>query len=263
MKRIVLLFLIISLVLAFTIFTGCVKPTISKGTTSETKVEETAATTVETTVEKKKFEGLSLILWEIPSLPKAFDLLVEGFENETGAKIERIGVPAPSEQAILQKWAAGERPDILNWHPLPNWFLQLRPEETLIDLSNEEFVKKTINNYLDGQTELNGKYYGPILIEPYLWGMWYSKEVFNRVGINMPEDTPVGYTGLLEMYKKIKDAGETPLFMGGGDQWPLQVFPGLMWLEAFGDTDLWNELNTNKAMWTDERIITGISKLKE
>jgi raffinose/stachyose/melibiose transport system substrate-binding protein len=262
---IIISILFISIVSVFSLV-GCKEEAAAEAPAEEAAAEAPAeeAAAEAPAEEAPSIESVSsLNFWLNPHLAEAFNILKEGFQAETGIKLEETVFPSPYEQAILTKWAAGERPDILNWHCMPNWLLQLRPEETLVDLSDEEWVGKTLNNYLDGATEVNGHYYSPILAEPFIWGVWYNKEIFKKAGFNMPDDIPNGYGEFLEMCKKLKDAGEVPLFAGGGDQWPLQIFPGLMWLEAFKDTDLWDELNTNQAKWTDERIISGIEKYKE
>jgi raffinose/stachyose/melibiose transport system substrate-binding protein len=62
----------------------------------------------------------------------------------------------------------------------------------------------------------NGEYYGV----PWTWGavgMFYNKALFAQAGI---EKTPETWTEFLEVVKKLKAAGITPIALGERDKWP-------------------------------------------
>jgi len=272
-------YLIILLVLVFSISilgigVGCkeeaapaeeeaVEEAVEEEAPAEEEEAEEAPAEEEEAAEEVSMESVEkLTIWYNPDAPKEINMLADGFQEKTGIEVEVVTIPAPFPSTVLTKWAAGERPDILNWHTGANRLYEVRAEETLQDLSDMEFVGKTMNNYLDA-TSLDGKCYGTLLLEPMLIGFWYNKQVFERAGINMPADTPVGHEGLLALCEKLKDAGEVPIHSGGGDTWTLQIIPILMLTEVFNNTDIGNELNTNQTTYTDERIVQAFEKLKE
>ncbi|MCS6872801.1 MAG: extracellular solute-binding protein [Anaerolineae bacterium] len=62
----------------------------------------------------------------------------------------------------------------------------------------------------------NGEYYGV----PWTWGavgMFYNKALFAKAGI---EKTPETWTEFLDVVKKLKAAGITPIALGERDKWP-------------------------------------------
>lgn len=63
---------------------------------------------------------------------------------------------------------------------------------------------------------VDGKYYGV----PYNAGcvtFWYNKDLLKKVGYN---SFPTDYDDFLNLIKKLKAAGITPLSVGAGDKWP-------------------------------------------
>jgi raffinose/stachyose/melibiose transport system substrate-binding protein len=64
--------------------------------------------------------------------------------------------------------------------------------------------------------QVNGKQYAV----PYnvgVVGFWYNKELFKKAGIT---SAPTTWPQLLAVVKKLKDAGITPISIGGRDRWP-------------------------------------------
>ncbi len=64
----------------------------------------------------------------------------------------------------------------------------------------------------------NGEYYGV----PYSWGavgIFYNKALFAEAGLD-PENPPQTWTELLEAVQTLKDAGITPISLGGLEKWP-------------------------------------------
>jgi raffinose/stachyose/melibiose transport system substrate-binding protein len=52
-------------------------------------------------------------------------------------------------------------------------------------------------------------------------GWWYSKAKFAEAGIEAP---PTTWAELLDVVQKLKDAGITPISLGGGDKWPIHFY---------------------------------------
>jgi ABC-type glycerol-3-phosphate transport system substrate-binding protein len=85
-------------------------------------------------------------------------------------------------------------------------------------------------------------------------GVWYNKEIFKKLGITPPEQTPklqrVEWSDWLAWCKKIKDAGIIPLSMSAG--WRLFMHPVIMEYER--TVAKWDTLydGTNKVKYAEQ-----------
>ncbi|OZG68644.1 ABC transporter substrate-binding protein [Bifidobacterium eulemuris] len=86
-----------------------------------------------------------------------------------------------------------------------------------MDLTDKisDTVKTQMATALDADT-IDGKIYGiPQSVLP--GGMWYSKDLFAQAGIT---ETPTTWDEFKTVVQKLKDAGITPIAVGGKDAWP-------------------------------------------
>jgi raffinose/stachyose/melibiose transport system substrate-binding protein len=183
------------------------------------------------------------------------------FTAATGIKIETEVFPDPFEQNLLTKWAAGDRPDLLSFHAIGNWIVQLNPPENLQDLSNEPFVGRTIPGILEKSSTYQGKTYAAILNYPFLDGVFYNKTIFAANGLTIPHS----YQELLALCDTIKQKAPNvaPIYSGGGAKWPLQVLAFTLWNDDVVAGDLIAKVNRNEAKFTDPAFVDGIAKEKE
>lgn len=222
---------------------------------------KTTGTTV-TQAETPDLTGTELTAWVPPILTAAQKDLFKKFEAATGAKVKMRVFPLPFEQNLLTKWATGDRPDILSWNAIGNWVVQLNPEKNLVDLGDQEFVKKIPSWYLDSSGRFRGTVYAALLDFPTVDGGFYNKPLFAKLGIK----PPTNYDELLTVCETIKKEapGVSPLVTGGGDVWPLQVPAFTFWNDDLkDDPELVAGLNSNKTKFTDPRFVAGIQKLKD
>jgi raffinose/stachyose/melibiose transport system substrate-binding protein len=200
-----------------------------------------------------------LTVWASSTIQPSEKQLLKDFEAATGIPVELEIFPDPFEENVFTRWATGERPDILFFHLMGNWLVQLRPHETLIEQSDRPWVK----NMLEGLSPFvfDGKIYGAMINYPFVDGVYYSKDLFTELGLPFPKT----YNDLFALCKTIKEKkpGVTPLYTAGGTQWPVQVPVFIQWADAFADGKLWDELNTNKARWTDPRLVKAIENFKK
>jgi raffinose/stachyose/melibiose transport system substrate-binding protein len=183
------------------------------------------------------------------------------FTKATGIKLDVQVFPNPFEQNVLAKWATGDRPDILFFHAIGNWLVQLNPSKNLIPLDNEPFVKRTIPGLLNKAGSYHGHKYAAVLNYPFIDGMFYNRQVFKRYGLKVPRN----YAEVVRTCKQIKEKAPdiAPIYMGGGDQWPLQVLAFMMWNDAIKNRpNLIAGLNTNKVKFTNPAFVWGIQAEK-
>ena len=153
------------------------------------------------------------------------------YTSETGTQLDIVSFPSDGfETALLQRWATGDRPDILEWHANFNWLVAVNPKETLRDLSNEAFVKRQtpgISASLDGAT------YGVVLNTPTAWGMFYNKQVFEKLGLTPPTTA----AEVLATCQAIQKADPTlvPIQESAGSLWPPLILNGQFQADALAD----------------------------
>src|SRR5580692_12712774 len=65
-----------------------------------------------------KAAGLSLTVWHNTQDTQGVLALYKAYEKASGNKLVFVDIPADGfETATLTKWASGDRPDILEYHP--------------------------------------------------------------------------------------------------------------------------------------------------
>lgn len=95
-----------------------------------------------------------------------------------------------------------------------------------------------------------GRVYGfPYVVE--YWVVWYNKTIFKRLGLSEPS-TWDEFTHICE---SLKGSGVTPVLSSLQNEWP-----AIIWFEEMiigEDPDLYKDLCTGKARYTDPRVLKG------
>src|SRR5579859_6987088 len=203
----------------------------------------------------------TLTVWVPPVFADAKKQELVDYGTAHNIIMDILVFPNPFEQNLLAKWAAGDRPDLLYWHGIGNWLVQLNPTDNLQDLSSQAFVGRTLPGLLDKSTTFQGKIYGALVGYPYLDGVFYNKQVFAKNNLTIPKS----YADLLTLCSTLQKAAPdvAPIYPGGGDHWPLQVLAFMMWNDDLIAKDLMAKVNTNAAKFTDPVFVAGVAKQKE
>jgi raffinose/stachyose/melibiose transport system substrate-binding protein len=230
----------------------------------EAETSEEAAAETEETAEETTSEPINLTAWVNPGYPDAIKTFLNGF-NEAQDKyiVDFVVFPEPYYETIMNKWAAGDKPDILNSDSkyLDDW----RPAENLVDLSDMDFVARTTIPDLLAQTNMqDGVVYGPVILYPILKAPFMNKQVFADAGA----DIPTNYEELLIACQKIKDAGYFPIAEAGAD-WPPHNLPAALHADLFFSEGAYEpggwveKLNNNEDDFTNPLILGSLQKEKE
>jgi raffinose/stachyose/melibiose transport system substrate-binding protein len=184
------------------------------------------------------------------------------FEEETGVDITIEPIPEDFQVNVTTRWAAGERPDILEYHAT-SLFWALNPEENLYDLSNMPYVERSGDLY-DAAGSLNGTIYGAITDTPSLFGLFFNKDVLERNGIDVPET----YEDLKELCATLQeqDPGVVPIWESGGSSWPTQILGGLMFMGSAQQDENWAQQVIDKETTFDAEgspFIEALATYKE
>ncbi len=144
------------------------------------------------------------------------------FEEESGIKVDVVSFPSDGfETALMQRWATGDRPDVMEWHANYNWLVAINPRNNLRDISDQPFVERQLSGITAG---LDGVTYGMVLNTPTAWGIYYNRAIFDRLGL----EPPTTAAELEEVCLSIKAADPTivPIQESGGSMWPPLVTHG-------------------------------------
>jgi raffinose/stachyose/melibiose transport system substrate-binding protein len=167
--------------------------------------------------------GQTLTIWHLSVDPKPFIDVFQRWADKTGNKVNLVAIPSDGFETQTQtRWAAGERPDIMEYHGSTGSMIGFNPEKNLQDLSGMDFVKKAPNLYPALGT-YKGKAYAAITSFPQVFGLYYNKKVLADAGVNPPQK----FDDLMTICATLKEKAPNiaPIWENGGSVWPPQVLP--------------------------------------
>src|ERR1700735_558460 len=165
--------------------------------------------------------GLSLTLWHNTQDTQGVLALHKAHQKAAGNKPVFVDIPADGvETATLTRWASGDRPDILEYHPGAADMAHFNPAQNLKDLSNEAFVKQSSIYEIGGRAS-DGKVYAAITTFPETWGVYYNKKLLADHGLQ-PATT---FDQLKAQCVVLSKAGITTMHEAGSSGWPVAVEP--------------------------------------
>ena len=90
--------------------------------------------------------------------------------------------------------------------------------------------------------------------------VWYNKDLFAQAGVDPASMSD--WTGFLAGVQKFKDAGITPLAIGGKDKWPVHFWWAKMIVRLAGQ-EQFNKAASGEASFTDEPFVKAAGYLAE
>lgn len=165
--------------------------------------------------------GVTLTMWHNSADPQPLKDLFKRYEAASGNKLELVEIPTDNFEATTQsKWATGDRPDILSYHGLRTFAMNLNPAKNMVDLSDRPFVAKqgTLTEVL---RQADGKIYATAIGFPQVFGYYYNKKVLAEAGVQPPKnyDEVLAACDVL----KTKAPGVAPVFSAAGSVWPTGI----------------------------------------
>ncbi|WP_432970241.1 ABC transporter substrate-binding protein [Dactylosporangium sp. CA-233914] len=189
----------------------------------------------------------SITIWHSSADQPAITNLYQGFTKATGVKVNLVPFPADGfETAVQTKWATGDRPDILEYHPTTSAAAQLNAKQNMQDLSKMSFVGKSGNLYKMAGS-FNGTVYAAITGLPSIFGVFYNKSAFEKAGVAVPQN----FDQLLTACGALKAKGVTPWYESGQSLWPTQILPSLYIADQNTGGAYSEKLRTNAQPITD------------
>lgn len=180
-----------------------------------------------------------------------FEQIFANFERTTGNKVEIQALPAGEEygRLMLTRFATNDYPDVFQMDPGTKQYVKFRASETLYEWTDDPIVDKLTDSMREFQT-LAGRIYGIPWGSTGNLGVYYNKDVFGAVGVDIPKN----YQEFLTVCEKVKAAGYTPVYEAVKTGWPAQIYSLAGWVsyvdQEIGDQGVLrlekNELRLNQ-----------------
>lgn len=135
---------------------------------------------------------------------------IQSLENESFKKKVTTLLQSPDRPNILYSWGGGMLREQVKAGVLEDLTAPMNAQW------RERFLPAAVQAY-----EVDGRLYG-VPLRMSLVGFFYNKELFAKAGID--GSTVKTWDDLLGAVKKLREAGITPLLVGGGDKWPLSLY---------------------------------------
>lgn len=202
-----------------------------------------------------------LTLWshwsaEVPK--RSFvEAAIEDFEAKNpGVKIKPTWYEKNALYAALKTaLRAGQAPDIFYAEPDQ---VEYMDNGFLLDLSSLDW--DAVEPWAKEAWTYKGKPYG-LPLEAWTVELYYNKKLLSDLGVSLPDNLQLTPEGFLDLVKKAKSEGITPMALGVGDR----PFPGAhlaheALLKKLGVAD-YSSLLAGKLGWSDPRVVDTLTWL--
>ena len=237
---------------------GCGSSSTGEGT--DTKVDSTKSGDVET-LTVLMYADWYKTGWE------ALEKYVNENSEQLGFKLEisKIQGGAQGDQVWQTKFATNDLPDIIQVYKPQGVEAYANGLDKLVDLTGLESASQYDEKALEGTFIYKDKLYAMPIDSVVLSGVFYNKKVFEAAGVEVPKT----WDEFLEVCKKLKDHGVTPVYYSGKDVWSVQppVINGLV-LDAaeknISTFDLMGQIGENKLKYSEcPNFVDTIERSKE
>lgn len=195
--------LALTVVMAASTAAGCAKSGTADKGSSDNKSNKNVTITFMTNVVGEKADALKGA--------------IEGFEQETGYKVDFSAPGSDYEELMKVKMGSNELPDVFTTH---GWSVA-RYGEYLKPVNKMSFFQNIDEQILPAITAANGDVY-VLPVDVDIAGLVYNVDVLNAAGIDV--DTIKTWEDFANACKTLKEKGYAPIHMGGKDTWTIGQF---------------------------------------
>ncbi|WP_069265864.1 ABC transporter substrate-binding protein [Paraburkholderia nodosa] len=180
-----------------------------------------------------------------------WEQVIEQFKKtHPGTDVKVSFVDEEAYKVQLPNWLTTAPPDIVNWHDGERMGYYAK-RGLFADLSDD--WKKNNWDSMYASTKEASSYQGKQYAAPtvyYSWGMFYRKDLFDKVGI---KSEPKTWNEFLDACKKLKAAGIAPIAVAGRDAWTLAGWFDYLDLRLNGNA-FHQKLMAGEVPYTDPRV---------
>ncbi len=213
---------------------------------------------------KASAEDVTIEVWsheaDEPAKVAFRELAVKNFEkSHPGTKVKITWYEKnPLGAALKTALPAGKGPDVFYVEPDQTEYITagyIVPLDDLVNWNNiEPWARKVWTH--------NGKTYG-IPQEAYTVELYYNKDMLKKLGVALPANAQFTQAQFLDLVKKARAAGMTPISQGVGDRpYPGAYITVEALLRKLGPDD-YQKLFTGKLSFADPRVVEVLKWVKE
>jgi multiple sugar transport system substrate-binding protein len=177
--------------------------------------------------------------------------IIDDFKKtHPGTDVKVSFVDEEAYKVQLPGWLSTVAPDIVNWHDGER--MAYYAQRGLFEDLSGDWAKNGWNDMYASTKEASsykGKQYAAPTVY-YSWGMFYRKDLFQKVGIS---GEPKTWDQFLDDCKKLKAAGITPIAVAGRDSWTLAGWFDYLDLRLNGNA-FHQKLMAGDIAYTDPRV---------
>lgn len=235
--------ILLSVVMAATLFSGCGKESEKTEKESEDSVQEIS------------------LLMDTDATRSGIDAVVALAEEKIGVKVNietRPGGP-DGENLVKTRLASGDMADICLFNS--GALLEgLNPQQYFVDLSGEDFAERLDDGFITAAS-VDGKLYGVPFSSSQVYGIVYSKDMYEKYGLEVPKT----WDEFLANCDVLKENGETAILGSYSDLWTTQIaFLGDAYNLQKENPDFAQKFTDGEAKWKDTpEALRSFEKLAE
>lgn len=171
-------------------------------------------------------------------------------KSHPGTDVKVAFIDEEAYKVQLPAWLTTAPPDIVNWHDGERMAYYAK-RGLFEDLSSDWTKNGWDSTYASTKeaSSYKGKQYAAPTVY-YSWGMFYRKDLFQKVGI---ASEPKTWNDFLDDCKKLKAAGITPIAVAGRDAWTLAGWFDYLDLRLNGNA-FHQKLMAGEVPYTDARV---------
>lgn len=171
-------------------------------------------------------------------------------QTHPGTDVKIAFIDEEAYKVQLPGWLTTAPPDIVNWHDGERMAYYAK-RGLFADLSSDWAKNGWDKTYASTKeaSSYGGKQYAAPTVY-YSWGMFYRKDLFQKVGI---ANEPKTWNDFLDDCKKLKAAGITPIAVAGRDAWTLAGWFDYLDLRLNGNA-FHQKLMAGEVPYTDARV---------
>jgi len=171
-------------------------------------------------------------------------------KTHPGTDVKVAFIDEEAYKVQLPAWLTTAPPDIVNWHDGER--MAYYAQRNLFEDLSADWAKNGWDSTYASTKEASsykGKQYAAPTVY-YSWGMFYRKDLFQKVGI---ASEPKTWNDFLDDCKKLKAAGITPIAVAGRDAWTLAGWFDYLDLRLNGNA-FHQKLMAGEVPYTDARV---------
>lgn len=193
---------------------------------------------------------------------KAFQAVIDKFDQETGAKGQYTAAAGGNEAGVLATKVNGGTPPDIAMLALPGAIQQYAKAGKAQPLG-APVASAVSANYASEWKQLGsvgGKLYGVPFDASNKSTVWYNTKLFQQAGIN---GTPATWPDFLKDAQTLSASGvQVPISVGGGDGWTLTDWFENVYIQTAG-LAMYDKLTQHQIPWTDKSVTTALNVLRQ